>query len=359
MTRAAGGAPGSSRRLPETGAVLEVRRAVRGWLADYAPDAGQGVAVALSGGADSLALTAAAVVEAAAVDALVVDHQLQSGSDKVAAEAAAKALSLGCRSAHVLPVEVGSAGGLEAAARQARYAALDAARGGLPVLLGHTLDDQAETVLLGLARGSGGRSIQGMAAFAEPWGRPLLGVRRAVTRQLCADLGLTPHEDPHNSAPEFTRVRLRHEVLPLLEEVLGGGVAGALARTAEQLRDDGAVLDALADELLHVASAAPVRAGGPSGGDGPHNDGADSDCPTLSIETLATAPAALRRRAIRAWLRAGGAKALTNKHLQAVDELITAWRGQGGVAVGGGAPGSRLVAAREHGRLTLRLHGSR
>ncbi|MEV4239599.1 tRNA lysidine(34) synthetase TilS [Nocardia sp. NPDC049737] len=331
--------PGNARRLPETEAVLEVRRAVRGWLADYPTG---DVAVALSGGADSLALTAAAVVEADQVDALVVDHQLQSGSDRVAAEAAAAALALGCRSAHVLAVEVGADGGMEAAARAARYAALDAARGGLPVLLGHTLDDQAETVLLGLGRGSGGRSIQGMAAFADPWGRPLLRVRRAVTRQLCVDIGTTPFEDPHNSAAEFTRVRLRNEVLPLLEDVLGGGVARALARTAEQLRDDGAVLDALADELLRAASSGPA-----------------SDDPTLSIETLATAPAALRRRAIRAWLLAGGAKALTNKHLQAVDELITAWRGQGGVAVGGATPGHRLVAAREHGRLTLRLQGSR
>lgn len=352
MSRAAGATPGNPRRLPETEAVLAVRHAVRGWLADYAPDATRGVAVALSGGADSLALTAATVVEAGRVDAFVVDHQLQSGSDKVAAEAAATALALGCRSAHVLPVDVGSAGGLEAAARQARYAALDGARGGLPVLLGHTLDDQAETVLLGLARGSGGRSIQGMAAFADPWGRPLLGVRRAITRQLCADLGLTPHEDPHNSASEFTRVRLRNEVLPLLEEVLGGGVAGALARTAEQLRADGAVLDVLADELLRAASASRMPADATS--DNAHSVGAGSNGPTLSIETLATAPAALRRRAIRAWLLAGGAKALTNKHLQAVDELITAWRGQGGVAVGGGGPGSRLVAAREHGRLTLR-----
>ncbi|WP_330251003.1 tRNA lysidine(34) synthetase TilS [Nocardia sp. NBC_00565] len=353
MSRAAGATPGNPRRLPETEAVLVVRHAVRGWLAEYAPDAARGVAVALSGGADSLALTAATVVEAGQVDALVVDHRLQSGSGRVAAEAAATALALGCRSAHVLPVDVGSNGGLEAAARQARYAALDAARGELPVLLGHTLDDQAETVLLGLARGSGGRSIQGMAAFADPWGRPLLGVRRAVTRQMCTDLGLAPHEDPHNSAPEFTRVRLRNEVLPLLEDVLGGGVAGALARTAEQLRADGAVLDVLADELLRAAStdqtSARTRADATS-----HTDGAASNGPTLSIETLATAPAALRRRAIRAWLLAGGAKALTNKHLQAVDELVTAWRGQGGVAVGGGGPGSRLVAAREHGRLTLR-----
>ncbi|WP_280366569.1 tRNA lysidine(34) synthetase TilS [Nocardia wallacei] len=306
-----------------------MRHAVREWLGRYA--SGEGVAVALSGGADSLALTAAAVAEAGVVDALVVDHGLQPGSDRVAAEAADAARTLGCRSARVLGVEVGSVGGLEAAARTARYAALDAARGELPVLLGHTLDDQAETVLLGLARGSGVRSLRGMAEFADPWGRPLLGVRRSTTRQLCADLGLEPHEDPHNSAPEFTRVRLRTEVLPLLEEVLGGGVAPALARTAEQLREDGDLLDSLAEQLLEAAS----------------------DGTALSIETLATAPAALRRRAIRSWLLAGGAKALTDKSLRSIDALITDWRGQGGVAVGGGKPGIRLVATRERGKLCL------
>ncbi|MQY24484.1 tRNA lysidine(34) synthetase TilS [Nocardia aurantia] len=316
-------------RLPETAAALELRHAVRDWLSRYAPTGV--VAVGLSGGADSLALTAAAVVEAEVVDALIVDHGLQSGSDAVAAEAAAAARALGCRTARVLAVTVTGGGGLEAAARRARYTALDAARDRLPVLLGHTLDDQAETVLLGLARGSGPRSVQGMAPYADPWGRPLLGVRRATTRQLCADLGLRPHEDPHNSAPEFTRVRLRTEVLPLLEEVLGGGVAAALARTGEQLRADGEVLDELAGKLLRAAG-----------------DGA-----TLKIETLATAPVAVRRRAVRAWLLDGGAKALTDKHLRAVDALVTDWHGQGGVAIGGGVAGTRLVAAREHGRLTL------
>ncbi|MEV6772655.1 tRNA lysidine(34) synthetase TilS [Nocardia sp. NPDC051030] len=306
-----------------------MRHAVRDWLTAYAPEGV--VAVALSGGADSLALTAAAVVEAEVVDALIVDHGLQDGSALVAAEAAATALRLGCRSARVLTVEVGSGGGLEAAARRARYAALERARDGLPVLLGHTLDDQAETVLLGLARGSGGRSIHGMAEFSAPWGRPLLGVRRAVTRQLCADLGLTPHEDPHNSSPEFTRVRLRTEVLPLLEEVLGGGAAAALARTAAQLREDAAVLDGLAEKLLESSRD----------GDG------------LSIETLATAAPALRRRVIRAWLLGRGAKSLTDSNLRAVEMLVTAWRGQGGVAVGGSADGTRLVAVREHGTLIL------
>ncbi|MBB5913367.1 tRNA(Ile)-lysidine synthase [Nocardia transvalensis] len=315
--------------LPETPAALDVRHAVRDWLRRYAPTGV--VAVALSGGADSLALTAAAVAEAEVVDALIVDHGLQEGSARVADEAAAVATTLGCRAVRVLPVAVGTDGGPEAAARQARYAALEGARGRSPVLLGHTLDDQAETVLLGLARGSGARSIQGMADYAAPWGRPLLGVRRATTRRLCADLGLRPHEDPHNRSPDFTRVRLRTEALPLLEDVLGGGVAAALARTAEQLREDGVVLDTLADQLLEAAD---------EGG-------------SLSAETLATAPGAVRRRAIRSWLLAHGAKALTDKHLRAVDALVTDWRGQGGVALGGGKPGTRLVATRERGKLCL------
>ncbi|MTE12292.1 tRNA lysidine(34) synthetase TilS [Nocardia aurantiaca] len=316
-------------RLPETRAALELRHAVREWLGRYAP-AGV-IAVALSGGADSLALTAAACAEADVVDALIVDHGLQAGSGDVAAEAAALAKRLGCRSARVLTVSVGSEGGLEAAARRARYAALAEARAGSPVLLGHTLDDQAETVLLGLGRGSGARSIWGMAEFDDPWGRPLLGVRRSVTRELCADLSITAWEDPHNSAPEFTRVRLRNEVLPLLEDVLGGGVAPALARTAAQLREDGAVLDALAGELLAVA-----------------RDGA-----ALRIEILATAAPAVRRRVIRAWLLERGAKSLTDNNLRAAEALVTRWRGQGGVAVGGSPGGTRLVAAREHGRLIL------
>ncbi|WP_227833265.1 tRNA lysidine(34) synthetase TilS [Nocardia macrotermitis] len=315
--------------FPETPAALALRRAVRGWLSRYA--SADVVAVGLSGGADSLALTAATVAEGAVVDALIVDHGLQDGSAAVAAEAARAALGVGVRSARVLTVRVRGEGGLEAAARRARYEALDDARAGLPVLLGHTLDDQAETVLLGLARGSGGRSIQGMAEFAEPWGRPLLEVRRAQTRQLCADLGLRPYDDPHNSSPAFTRVRLRTEVLPLLEDVLGGAAAPALARTAAQLREDGAALDAIAEELLNVAS----------------------DGGALSVEIIATAPAAIRRRVIRAWLLSGGAKALTEKHLRAVDALVTDWRGQGGVAVGGAKPGTRLVARREHGKLTM------
>lgn len=311
-------------------AAAEVRGAVRAWLREHG--AGGPVCVALSGGADSLALTAAAVPECAAgVRALVVDHGLQDGSAQVAQRAAERARALGCAEALVLPVVVRGGGGIEAAARRARYAALEDARAGAPVLLAHTLDDQAETVLLGLARGSGAGSIRGMAPWSSPWGRPLLGVRRATTRAACAELGLAPHDDPHNDDPRFTRVRLRHEVLPLLEEVLGGGAAAALARTAAQLREDD-------DALRSAAEALGVRAAA----------GPDLDARTLSAGTPA-----VRRRVLRRWLTEHGATGLTDAHLRRVDALVGRWRGQGGVAVGGGAPGVRVVVMRQDGRVTV------
>ncbi|MFZ2173233.1 MAG: tRNA lysidine(34) synthetase TilS [Rhodococcus sp. (in: high G+C Gram-positive bacteria)] len=317
--------------LPEEPAVLEVRHAVRRWIDRYARDGD--IAVGLSGGADSLALTAAAAAEARSVRGLVVDHQLQPGSADVAGEAAERAMALGCASVEVLPVEVDGPGGMEAAARTARYAALDSARGSRPVLLGHTLDDQAETVLLGLSRGSGGRSIWGMSAYDPPWGRPLLKVRRTVTRRVCAELGLTPYEDPHNASPDFVRVRLRTEVLPLLEDVLGGGVAAALGRTADQLREEGAVLDAVAAK----ATAAAVVDGG------------------IDVAVLAGSAAPIRRRVLRSWLLAAGARSLGDRQLRAVDDLVAQWRGQGPVAIGGGTPEARLVVSRRRGRLNVGL----
>ncbi|MFT4199728.1 tRNA lysidine(34) synthetase TilS [Gordonia sp. (in: high G+C Gram-positive bacteria)] len=270
------------------------------------------VCVALSGGPDSLALTAAAVHAGCEVLALVVDHGLQPGSADVAEGAAVAARGLGAQ-ARVLPVTVGSDGGLEAAARSARYAALDTARQGRPVLLGHTLDDQAETVLLGLGRGSGPAALSGMRRWRAPWGRPLLDLRRADTVAACAEWGLAPVDDPHNADPRFTRVRVRTEVLPLMEDVLGGGVAAALARTADLLADDDAFLGEMADEL-----AAAVT------------DGDD-----LLVAPLAEAPIALRSRVLRDWLRAGGAREPTSRIIEAVEDLVTGWRGQGPVAVGG------------------------
>lgn len=147
-----------------------------------------------------------------------------------------------------------------------------------------------------------------MRPHDPPWHRPLLGVRRTLTHAVCDELALTPWQDPHNAEPRFTRVRLRREVLPLLEDVLGGGVAEALARTATALREDTETLDALAAEAL-----AGVR----------DEDGG------LVTARLASLPDALRRRAIRAWLLDGGACDLTDIQIRAVDRLVMAWRGQG------------------------------
>jgi tRNA(Ile)-lysidine synthase len=195
-----------------------------------------------------------------------------------------------------------------------------------------TLDDQAETVLLGLGRGSGARSMAGMRPHHPPWCRPLLGVRRTTTHAACRELGLTAWQDPHNSDRRFTRTRLRHEVLPLLEDVLGGGVAEALARTATALREDTEFIDTLAAQAL---------------------PGVRTDS-GLAAQALATLPGPVRRRVIRGWLLAGGATGLTDKQIRGVDALVTAWRGQGGVAVGSDLRGERLIAGRRDGVLTLR-----
>lgn len=314
-------------------AVAAVRTAVRDHLRAVAADYGEpsALTVALSGGADSLALTEATAHVARRrglpVTALVVDHGLQDGSAGVAARAAETAERLGVDQAKVLTVDVGIDGGPEAAARRARYAALRTGvqPGGL-VLLGHTRDDQAETVLLGLGRGSGPRSMSGMAPWDPPWGRPLLGVERTTTVAACDALGLTPWQDPHNADPRFTRVRLRNEVLPLLDEVLAGGVSAALARTAAQLREDSAALDDVAATVRDQAQ----------------------DGPALRADALRTVPPAIRRRVLRRWLLDTGAAELTDAHLRSVDALIGSWRGQGGVWL----PGD-LVVNRAHGRLCL------
>jgi tRNA(Ile)-lysidine synthase len=315
--------------MDRQGAVASLQAAVAAFASDHCAG-DDGWCVALSGGADSLALTAVAAT-VKPTTALIVDHGLQPDSERVAATAREQAMALSCVDAKVLCVQVGSEGGPEAAARTARYRALDAARGAAPVLLAHTLDDQAETVLLGLGRGSGARSIAGMRPCDPPWYRPLLSLRREVTHAVCAELGLSPWQDPHNADRRFTRTRLRTEVLPLLEEVLGGGVAEALARTATALREDTDTLDELARRALTDVGTGAA----------------------LDVTRLAALPEAIRRRAIRGWLLAGGASGLTDKQIRAVDTLVTAWRGQGGVAVGSPLRSQRLVAGRRDGMLTL------
>ncbi|HWK93096.1 MAG TPA: tRNA lysidine(34) synthetase TilS [Luteimicrobium sp.] len=351
------------------------RVALRAALADLPP--GALVLVACSGGADSLALAATAAFVAPraglSAGAVVVDHGLQPGSDDVAATAARACRGLGLEPVEVRGVVVGGGGGPEAAARDARYAALeDAARehGAAAVLLAHTLDDQAETVLLGLARGSGSRSLAGMPPVRGVLRRPFLGLRRADTEAVCRAVGLTWWDDPTNGTADDggspnrrgsssggtrdddprrldalpLRSRVRTEVLPELVRVLGPGVPAALARTAAQLRDDADVLDALAADLLARAQ----------------NDAEDADAEatspsSLDVRALADAPRALRTRALRlAATRAGSpGGALTAAHVEALDALVVRWRGQGAVHL----PGP-VLGARECGRLVLRAVGA-
>jgi tRNA(Ile)-lysidine synthase len=300
--------------------VATIRRVVREECADLEP--GTNVIVASSGGPDSLALAAAAVFEGRRAGWLVagatVDHALQEDSATVAARAAEALRQIGCDPVHVVRVEVGVAGGPEAAARDARYEALEelAADASATVLLGHTLDDQAETVLLGLARGSGTRSLAGMPRRRDPFRRPFLDVRRATIRAAVDALGLASWHDPHNDDPRFARVRVRQSVLPVLEGELGPGIAASLSRTARLARADAEALDVWAAEAHAAAEKEPG---------------------SIAVEALAGLPDAVRSRVIRLAALLAGAPAtdLTAAHVDTVAELLDDWHGQHGIDLPG------------------------
>ncbi len=310
---------------------LAVRAAVRHALADL--PAGSLVLVACSGGPDSVALAGAAGFVAPRAGlrcgAVVVDHGLQEGSAQVAARTADWLRTLAdpveLASVHVDPAEPG---GPEAAARAARYTALEqaAARtGAAGVLLGHTREDQAETVLLRLARGSGARSLAGMAPVRGIYRRPLLGLARADVRAAVPP-GAPVWEDPHNVHRGYARVRVRLDVLPALAAAVGPGAVAALARTADLLRADADALDGWAAERY----------------------GALRDADGLALDGLAALPEAVRRRVLRRAAIDAGAPGgdLSAEHVAALDDLVVRWRGQGPPAL----PGP-LTAERRCGRL--------
>lgn len=317
-------------------AVAEVRRAVRAAL----DGRGGAVVVALSGGADSLALAAATAFEAPRLgiraEAVVIDHGLQDGSAAIASRAADLARGLGL-AARVVAVDVRPGSGPEAAARDARYAGLAGAAaemGADAVLVGHTLDDQAETVLLGLARGSGATSLSGMSperrdATGPVWLRPLLGIRRETTAAACVAEGLDPWRDPHNLDPAYARVRVRETVLPTLERELGPGVAEALARTAEQLREDAAAFQDMIDETIEDIVE--------------HAEAGIS----VSVAALAANPAALRNRIVRYVVDSEFGVSLTRAQTLEVARLATDWRGQGPIDLPG------CLARRVGGRIEI------
>lgn len=345
----------SGRPHPAVAAVrLAVRRALTVALdGDLSP--GALVLVGCSGGPDSLALAAAVAFESARLSlragAVTVDHAVQAGSADHAERVRTTLRGLGLDPVVLVTADVPGRGvgpgypGPEAAARQARYTAFDLAReqsGARAILLGHTMDDQAETVLLGLARGSGARSIAGMAPVHGCYLRPLLGLRRDQTSAACAALGLRPWQDPHNSDPAFTRTRVRSQILPLMEELIGPGITEALARTADQLRSDADALDDLAasagERLL--SDWRPVRQGGAR---------------SIQVAKLADLPAAIRTRLLKRAVIAAGAPAgsVTAVHIGELDALITDWRGQRWLDLPGG-----VRCLRRYGRLQFTAQDS-
>jgi len=313
-------------------ATVAIRSAVRECLSSCS--AGDTVLVAVSGGADSLALAAALIPESknllVNLVGVTIDHQLQKSSDKQAEKVLAQLLKLGISQVEIVKVDVELLDGLEASARRARYAALDAVaerHNAKLIFLGHTLNDQAESVLLGLARGSGARSLSGMARCTDKYCRPLLEISRSETLAACAENNLIPWIDPHNSDSQFARVRVRTDALPKLEESIGPGITEALARSADLLRDDADALDGWANQVS-----------------------ANLDLADLEISLLAGLPKAVRTRLLRKAIYAAGAPtgSITADHVASVEAFVTSWHGQGACSLPGGVKVSRIS-----GRLSL------
>lgn len=308
-------------------ASVAIRSAVKPFLEQL--EAGDTFLVAVSGGADSLALAQALLIESQPLAlnavAVTVDHQLQVNSHLQAQKVAEQLKEIGYGEVIIKKVVVTTDAGLENGARDARYAALNesvAETKAVKVFLGHTRNDQAETVLLGLARGSGARSLSGMAAENGNLLRPLLSITREETESACKEWGLDFWNDPHNLNTEFTRVKVRREVIPYLEEHLDPGISRALVRTAALLRDDADALDLWAER-----------------------EATDLEC-----DRLALLPKAIRTRIIRRAALAAGATPgkLTYEQVGAIDALICAWKGQGEVSLAGGVKVERIS-----GRLSL------
>lgn len=337
--------------------VARARRAVARSVAQLPPDVdGQPplVLIACSGGTDSLALAAAAAHfnrrGNLRVGAAVIDHQIQPGSARAAREAADAARGLGLDPVIIRQVTVDRRGhGPEMAARLARYAALNGIVGetaASAVLLGHTRDDQAETVLLGLARGSGTRSLAGMPSRQHVDGvaylRPLLNVTRQETETICAVEGLDPWHDPTNADTTLTRARVRHEVLPWLESHLGPGIPNALARTAAVVGADADYLDARAAEELE---AARIPGGASSG-------------VALDLRLVQESPAALRRRILaRACVESGG-ETPSFERLHALEEFALGYGAAGPVQMAGKVAVWRRRADARHSKGRLEFLGT-
>jgi tRNA(Ile)-lysidine synthase len=331
------GIEGARPRL--TPAMADLRRTVREWAEDHSEDTPPSYLVALSGGGDSAALAWACSIElpklGLKVGAVIVDHQLQDGSTDIAERAARQAKGWGLSPVMIKTVSVQPGAGPEDSARVARYQALTEAlheTGSRGILLAHTQDDQAETVLLGLARGSGPASLQGMPVEDGPLHRPLLGFSREALRQALGDAGETWWDDPHNRDDRFARVRVRRDVLPVLERELGPGVAQSLARSAELARQDSEFLDGLAQALFEL-----------------HALREESGVWSIGVSALEQQPLALRSRVLRKIAKAAGAPSLGYGHTTDMLSLVSEWKGQGELSLPG------LVVWRKAGNIYARM----
>ena len=306
----------------------EIRKALKPFLNDLT----QTVLFGCSGGADSMALAIALFAECGGekVIPVVVDHGLQPNSDQITVKVATQLKTIGYKRVETAVAQVIVTDGLEASARRARYKVfhqfIDSYQPKY-FFLAHTLNDQAETALLGLARGSGARSLSGMATQNNFFVRPLLKITRQMSEAACTEAGIDFWSDPHNQDLKFARVRVRKNVLPILEENLGPGVTEALARTADLLRDDADALDGFANEFF-----------------------TQIDPKNLKISDLERLPKAIRSRVLRLAIYQVGAPlgSLTAEHIEAAEALISNWHGQKEVSL----PGN-VKLLRNSGRIIL------
>ena len=261
---------------------------------------------------------------------VVVDHGLQEGSAQITSQTISKLKAIGYTQVESAVAQVKITDGLEASARRARYQIfnqfVDTYRPKY-FLLAHTLNDQAESVLLGLARGSGARSLSGMAVENNIYVRPLLKISRQTTVAACREGGIEIWSDPHNDDLRFARVRTRKNVLPNLEENLGPGITEALVRSADLLRDDADALDSFAREYF-----------------------AQTDPLNLSVNELERLPKAIRTRVLRLAIYKAGAPtgSLSAEHINGAEALISDWHGQKELSL----PGD-VKLLRNSGRITL------
>ena len=307
---------------------LKLRQAVRPYLAN----ASGVILIGVSGGADSMALCAAALAEGSGkrIIPVVVDHGLQKNSAHIAELVCDRLKKMGFKEVFSSKAHVELRDGLEASARRARYKVFEQAIetfGAQFFLLGHNKNDQAESVLLGLARGSGTRSLSGMAEQNGIYVRPFLDLSREVIESACKEVNLEIWSDPHNENLEFKRVLIRRESLPKLESDLGPGVIDSLARSARIMREDADALDDWAEKVINEI--------------GVNN---------LDVAKLAELPKAVRSRVLRRAIYAAGAPSgsISAEHLKPVESLITAWEGQGECSLPGGVKVLRIS-----GRISL------